>query len=442
MSRLPRLALGSVHAEAHAEFVTWGLLRLLQQHGVQPQHFYSHAAFTPLDGARVATGLRSRHLDSWLMSPEVCRYLLAQCSGKCDLAVVEGSFDFRSSGYLMPCSRLEELSRWLRLPRVGVVDVRRLDPCQVAPPCAMDGVLLSGLESPQQMAYWQTVLEPLWGCPVLGGMQAMDRLFGQLSALPLGSKPAAEHCNLLAQAVARFTNVDRVVRFARSAPSLPQPRHGWSFSRGSSRVRIAVACDEAFDCYFPDTLDLLEQLGAELIPFSPLRDERLPGGVEVVYLGCGHPERHARRLSRNCCMIADLRMFVAAGGKLYAEGGGLAYLCQRLEDLRGRRWNGVGVFRLLARPRREILPPQPTQLCMERGTWLAPAQTTLRGYRNGYWELLPLGTDGRVLESGCRDISLVCVHQAVGSTLHLNFAAQAEVLQNFFAPPDGPLYVI
>ncbi len=442
MSHLPRLAVGSIHSGAHAEFVVWGLLRLLQRHGVQVQHFYSHATFMPLDGARVATGLRSRHLDSWLMSPEVCRYLLAQCSGKCDLAVVEGSFGAPASGYLSPCSRLDELSRWLRLPRVGVVDVRQLDRCQVPLPGTVDAVLLAGLESPRQMAYWQTVLEPLWGCPVLGGMQAMDRLFGRLSALPLGYKPAAEHCEQLAQAMARFTSVDRVFRFARTAPALPEEsRHGL-LSPAGRRVRIAVACDAAFDCYFPDTLDLLEQLGAELVPFSPLRDEQLPGGVDVVYLGCGHPERYARRLSRNCCMIASLRMFVATGGKLYAEGGGLAYLCQYLEDLRGRRWNGVGVFRLLARPRREILPPQPMQLCLERGTWLAPSQTVLRGYRNGFWELLPLGSDGRVLECGCEDVSLVCVHQAVGSTLHLNFAAQAEVLQNFFAPPDEPLFVV
>ncbi len=442
MSPLPRLAVGSIHAEAPAQFVVWGLLRLMQQHGVQVQHFYAHSAFSPLDGARVATGLRSRHLDSWLMSPEVCRRLLALCSGKCDLALVEGTFQPQRAGHLVPCGHLDELSHWLQLPRVGVVDVRHLDRCRTEPPGNVDAVLLCGLESPRQMAYWQTVLEPLWGCPVLGGMQASDSLFGQLAALPLGSKPAAEHCNLLAQAVARFTRVDRVFRFAQTAPAIAAREDRWPQGPRAQAVRIAVACDAAFDCYFPDTLDLLERLGAELVPFSPLRDEQLPPGVDVVYLGCGHPERYARRLSRNCCMIAALRMFVAAGGKLYAEGGGLAYLCQHLEDLRGRRWNGAGVFRLLARPRREILPPQPTQLCVECGTWLTPPQTVLRGYRNGYWELLPLAPDGRVLDSHGRDISLVCVHQAVGSTLHLNFAAQGEVLQNFFAPPDEPLYAI
>ncbi len=61
----------------------------------------------------------------------------------------------------------------------------------------------------------------------------------------------------------------------------------------SRPLQVAVACDEAFGGYFPDTLEALEARGARVCDFSPLRDDRLPPGTDVVYVGCGHPELFA-----------------------------------------------------------------------------------------------------------------------------------------------------
>ena len=48
--------------------------------------------------------------------------------------------------------------------------------------------------------------------------------------------------------------------------------------------------DAAFHIYDPDNLDLLRDMGAELVSFSPLKDRQLPPDIDGLYFGGGHPE--------------------------------------------------------------------------------------------------------------------------------------------------------
>lgn len=76
---------------------------------------------------------------------------------------------------------------------------------------------------------------------------------------------------------------------------------------------------------------LLEAAGAELVFFSPLVDEELPADIVGLYIGGGHPECYAQRLSENKRLISSVQAFAAAGGVVYAEGGGLLYLSKSIQ---------------------------------------------------------------------------------------------------------------
>ena len=55
----------------------------------------------------------------------------------------------------------------------------------------------------------------------------------------------------------------------------------------AKKVRVAIAQDKAFCFYYQDALDLLSELGAELVPFSPVYDAHLPADCHGLILGGG-----------------------------------------------------------------------------------------------------------------------------------------------------------
>ena len=117
---------------------------------------------------------------------------------------------------------------------------------------------------------------------------------------------------------------------------------------GKFSGRIAVARDRAFNFYYQDNLDLLEELGAELVFWSPLDDTVFPDHVQGLYFGGGFPEVFAKELSGNIVIRDAVKTAIFAGMPTYAECGGLMYLCDSIVDFDGNSWEMVGVLQAAA----------------------------------------------------------------------------------------------
>jgi cobyrinic acid a,c-diamide synthase len=142
---------------------------------------------------------------------------------------------------------------------------------------------------------------------------------------------------------------DRVLCQAGGASVLiPSPWNGegWDgiISAASPKIRIAVAKDAAFNFYYADNLDILRDLGAELVEWSPLHDRQLPPNVQGLYFGGGFPEVFAETLATNQPARVAVRAAIIAGMPTYAECGGLMYLCDRIVDFNDRSHVMVGIF--------------------------------------------------------------------------------------------------
>jgi cobyrinic acid a,c-diamide synthase len=185
---------------------------------------------------------------------------------------------------------------------------------------------------------------------------------------------------------------------------------------------------------------MLEARGATVVDFSPLHDEHLPPGCDIVLLGGGHAERHASTLADNHCMKTALRNHIRWGRRIYGEGGGAAFLCQQMVTPDGQLARMAGLLPAIARAIEPSGEHEPVEGTFARANWLGHAGIRIRGYRNPCWAIEPLGQSTGLLADERDSTDMVGTFQTVGSLLEVHFGAQANVLNHFFYPhkPNPP----
>lgn len=442
MVSLPRLALVTASTGTDPSPACLALLAGLTADGWRVQHFVSRARPVSQRAVDWATGLPGRHLDDWLMPAPICREVFARGARRTDLAVVEGTLDRTEpaqdrSPYDHP-GHVGPLADALGLPLVAVVDCRGgADFHLPRLPDEIDAVLLDGLPDGASFEPMRQMVSWFLKRPVIGAVEELPGARAEIqSARPEGPPPKAA-IDALAASFLRFVDKAALAGLATSRP-FPEPRERLPLVGRGRGFRVAYAQDEAFGGYYPDTLELLETLGAELLEFSPLCSETLPEDVNLVMIGCGYADQYADALARNHCLITTLRNHVCRGLRIYSEGGGTAYLGRSL-ILDGRRVPGANILPFEAELRTNPIGPTPVErtLCVE--SWLGPPGTTVRGYRSGRWRLRPTPEPcdcpsrfGPLTGSG----DMYYRKHAVGSLIHLQLAALPQVVAAFTNQPS------
>jgi cobyrinic acid a,c-diamide synthase len=439
MSLLPRLALATPASGPEPSIASLGWLAGLTERRWRVQHFRSRACPTVTEVVGQVTGLAGRHLDSWLMPENVCRQLFLQGVRGADIALVEGTLDEPGGPVGGSCQDrpggLGPVASMLDLPVVAVL------PCPIGEgfhlariPSSADAVLLDGLEDPADFDRCRSLVTLMTRRPVLGAIEALSEVRAALRQAPRDRPLPEELVHQLGASFLRFADLEAIRSLARSRP-FPWPAiHPGPCGR--RRFRVAYAQDEAFGAYFPDTLEMLETLGAELVEFSPIRDEALPEAVDLVMIGCGMPDDHADALAENLSMIAALRSHVCRGQRIYSEGGGTAYLGRSM-ILEGRQVPGAGILPFDAEFLPNAEPPIPVTRSLTRDCWLGPKGTTVRGYMSSRWRLRP-GADPLDCPNCFGTLTVhddfFYHHHAIGSLIHLHLGALPEVVRAFAGP--------
>lgn len=370
-ARIPRLVIGGVQTGSGKTTVTLALMRALTRRGLTVQGFKAGPDFIDPSYHAFVTGRSARNLDTWMMPRDALLELFQRATATADVAIIEGVMGlFDGLDPVEETGSTGHLAKMLDAPVLLVVDCWTIARSAAAivqgfrdfdPEVRIAGVILNNVGGDRHISMMRKSIEVLCGVPVLGGL-LRDGEF----ALPerhLGLVPQGEHkANLsqfdrLADTFEAHVNVDAILELARSVDSPPDFTPSL-FSGPPQQTgpgpKIAVAHDEAFCFYYEDNLDLLRQAGAELITFSPLKDQGVPEEADLIYIGGGFPEVFAEALSNNTSMRESLSDFAAASKAVYAECGGLMYLAQSIDTPEGRSFPMVGVLPLRVQMRRTL----------------------------------------------------------------------------------------
>ncbi|QBD77613.1 cobyrinate a,c-diamide synthase [Ktedonosporobacter rubrisoli] len=358
---LPRIVIAGPASGVGKTTIASAFIADLLSQGLKVQPFKVGPDY--IDPAHLATTAAQAcyNLDTWMMPPARMLSIFQRHASRADIAVIEGVMGlYDGARSTDEQGSTAEIAKLLRAPVILVIDAGAMARSAAAlvlgfqkldPGVHLIGVIANRVGGAGHARLLQEAIEAETGIPLLGYLSRARAPF--IPERHLGLIPAAEHSLSSAQLAAlteqfrQTCDSQRILQLALKAPELLQPEENAAEgieALSGPPIRIALAQDEAFNFYYPDTLDLLRDNGAELIPFSPLHDQELPEGIAGIYIGGGFPEVHARALAANIRLRTALASLLAHNIPCYAECGGLMYLCQSIHTASGEVFPMVGAL--------------------------------------------------------------------------------------------------
>lgn len=445
----PRLLLAAPSSGSGKTTFVCGLLRLLLMKELQPKCFKCGPDYIDPMFHQQIIGAASGNLDLFLCAEETIRYLLAKNSQACDLVLIEGAMGYYDgvSGGETWCSSYH-LAKVTQSSVVLLVNCRGMSISVAAQikgyltfrdDHQIEGVILNQI-SASLYDEIKTLLEEELGIKVFGYLPKLAEI--SLASRHLGLVTAGEVADLqkkverLAEEMEKTIDWRGLIALAQKAPPFAVEER--AVAKISISLRIGVAKDRAFCFYYQDNLALLEEMGAEIISFSPLEDKELPPDLDGLILGGGYPELYLPKLSANISLRRQIKELIIQGIPTIAECGGFMYLHQFIENEAGKRFPMVGIIDGGCYPKGKLVRFGYAELRAERENVLCRQGEGFKIHEFHYWESNNSGNDF-LAQKPCRDKQWHCGHG--GKNLyagfpHCHFYSEPFLADNFLAKAE------
>lgn len=351
-----RILLAAGASGSGKTLITCGLLQALVNRGLKTASFKCGPDYIdPMFHSRVI-GAKSRNLDTFFTDSETTKYLFCENAADCDISVMEGVMGFYDgvAGTTTKASAYD-LASVTDTPVILIVNSRGMSVSLAAyvkgfmeyrKDSHIQGVIFNQM-SPMLYPRMKELLEKELNIKVLGYVPKMDdcviesRHLGLV--LPDEIPELKENLHRLAEVLEKTLDIDAILQLAESARELSakEPRIDFCLKHP---LRIGVADDEAFCFFYEDNFRLLRKMGAELVHFSPIRDKKLPAGLDGLLLYGGYPELNGKELEKNTSMREEIQKALSGGMPCMAECGGFMYLHEKMEAMDKKFYHMAGVL--------------------------------------------------------------------------------------------------
>lgn len=487
----PRVMFAAMRSGSGKTTVTCGVLAALEKENIRIQAYKCGPDYIDPMFHRTVLGIDTGNLDTFFADADAIGRILARDTKDAELIVMEGVMGYYDGvGGTTTIASSYELSKVTKTPVILIVDAKGASVTLAATirgimeykkDSRIAGVVLNRV-SPMFYSRIKHVIEKECGIPVLGylpehaSFTIPSRHLGLLQ--PDEMRIQRDWVETVAEAARKTIDIDGVLEIAAQAEMLQiqdpvdmrqnfgdmqqeaddvrqesvdilhepadvrQEPENMSYERAEepenckfpAGYRIGVARDAAFSFYYRENLRMLEDMGAELVYFSPLADAHVPK-VDALIFGGGYPELYAKQLYENPSMRASVRQALEAGMPCHAECGGFLYLGKSLADAEGNVYEMVG-FLDGAGFRTERLQRFGYVELAPRDAGVFAVNTVLRGHEFHYWDSTDCGDACLAWKPLSKEKTYPCMVKKKGTFAgfpHLYYAGAEVFFYHLFA---------
>ena len=346
--KVPGIVIAGLRGGSGKTIISLGIIAAWKEKGFKVSPFKKGPDYIDAGWLSTAAGRSCYNLDTFLCTPPIVKQSYQENSKHCDIAVIEGNRGLYDGIDTDGSTSTAELAKLMKLPVLLVLDCTKSTRTMAAllmgcmkfdPDIKICGVILNRIAGKRHEGKVRANIEKFCNIPVFGSVPKLkskdfpERHMGLVTseehifsdqAIKAVLKVARDNIDLdgLYEAVTGeyySTDSEAIVHADFSEVKSTQ----------SESVTIGIIRDSAFQFYYPDNIDALKNLGADIVFISPLLEESIPD-VHAIYMGGGFPETHAPQLAGNKAFRDNLRKLSLNGLPIYAECGGLIFLGQSI----------------------------------------------------------------------------------------------------------------
>lgn len=391
---IPRLMIAGTHSGVGKTTIMASLCRAFADMGIRVKPFKCGPDYVDPSFHRLACGEECINLDTWLMGSDGVLEAFAYNSQGYDLALIEGVmgyYDGASATNSVGSSA--DVARLLKCPTLLVCDasgMARSFSALVSGFVNFEGgesiecILANRVGSDSHANLLQSAVDShkvLHVKKLDKELQFPDRHLGLVWAFERENEKR-EIFSRCSENVKQSLDLDHLIKLAKSAEPVEITQN--SSKKPIASLKIGVIKDDAFKFTYQDQLQILEELGAEIIFLSALDDLTLPEDLSGLIIPGGYPELFASQLQSNQSFRLAIKERSEQGMPIYGECGGLMYLCRSLTDLQGVKHEMAGVFDRDVVMHDKLQDLGYVEVVQTRATILGPEGTRFRGHQFRY----------------------------------------------------------
>ena len=438
--KVPRILIAGTGSGCGKTTVSCAVLQALVKRGLKISAFKCGPDYIDTMFHKKVIGAASSNLDPFFFDDNTLKYLLIKNSQGSDISVIEGVMGFYDGMNVGSVkASTYDVSRITKTPVLLVVDAKGAALSVLAvihgflsfyPENQICGVVLNRctvgtykMLADEIGKRFNNRVKPLGFLPAMPECAIESRHLGLVTADEITD--LKNKLDALASRAEETIELDWILKIAKNseavcADEISLPEY--------EPVRIAVAKDNAFCFYYKDSMEVLKELGAEIVEFSPLYDTELPKNIHGLYLGGGYPELYKEKLSKNKTMLDSINNALKNDLPCIAECGGFMYLTEYIGG-----YPMVGYLKGKSSDNKKLTRFGYVTLTAKKDNMLCKSGEKIPAHEFHYWDSEMTGADFTAEKPGGRQWDCVFASDTLYAGYpHFHFWANTEFAVNFY----------